>query len=429
MKRPAIFNQADRDLAELLFASVANNTRAPAGGVCRPSYGRNETIAWKLVAEAASHRGMLARADAAGNLVFSTDASVFEYRQRATWIGSHLDSVPNGGNYDGLAGVVAALLIVAKAKERKIALPLVGLGLRGEESAWFGTPYLGSKALLGKLTARDLERRRRPTGDRGDDGSVEALSSHPTLAACLDKIGADPTRVTGSLLIAEPLQMHEFWELHIEQGPVLVAKNKSVGIVTGIRGHVRALNARVIGHAGHSGTTPHDLRNDAVMRFVEIMTKLEARRSALAEFGDDLVFTCGIVGTDPKKHSITTIADEVIFALDIRSLSDHHAKQFLAYAEGCGVELGESIETPGAKIAPEIWQRAVRSCERLGVDHEVMPSGAGHDAAVFAHAGVPSGMIFVRNANGSHNPAEAMSTDDFLLGCEVLWETILEAPR
>lgn len=419
MKRPAIFNQADRDLAELLFASVANNTRAPAGGVCRPSYGRNETIAWKLVAEAASHRGLLARADKTGNLVVSIDASSFEHGQRATWIGSHLDSVPNGGNYDGLAGVVAAVLIVAKAKERKIDLPLVGLGLRGEESAWFGTPYLGSKALLGKLTERDLDRRRRHTEE--DDRDL-------TLRTCMEEIGGGPLRFLDGP-IGSPAQIREFWELHIEQGPLLVAREKPVGIVTGIRGHVRALNARVIGHAGHSGTTPHDLRNDAVMRFVEIMTKLEARRRALAEFGDDLVFTCGIVGTDPKKHSITTIADEVSFALDIRSLSDHHAKQFLAYAEGCGVELGESIETPGAKIAPEIWQRAARSCDRLGVDHEIMPSGAGHDAAVFAHAGVPSGMIFVRNEHGSHNPAEAMSTDDFLLGCEVLWETILEAPR
>jgi N-carbamoyl-L-amino-acid hydrolase len=327
-----------------------------------------------------------------------------------------------------LAGVVAAVLIVAKAQERKIDLPLVGLGLRGEESAWFGVPYLGSKALLGKLVAHDLDRRRRPTGDHDDDGSIEALSSRPTLATCLDKIGADGTRFTGTPLVPFA-QIREFWELHIEQGPLLVARGKPVGVVTGIRGNVRAPNARVIGRAGHSGTTPHDLRNDAVMRFVGIMAKLEARRLALTEFGDDLVFTCGIVGTDPKKHAITTIADEVHLALDVRSLSDHHATQFLAHAEACGVELGEAVTTLGAQIAVEIVQRAVRSCERLGVDHEVMPSGAGHDAAVFVHAGVPAGMIFVRNEHGSHNPAEAMSTDDFLLGCEVLWETILEGLR
>jgi N-carbamoyl-L-amino-acid hydrolase len=422
-----IFTQADRDLAERLFARVANNTAAPGGGVCRPSYGHNETIAWTIVAEEAAGRGLLARADAAGNLVISNDASSVEYDQRATWIGSHLDSVPSGGNYDGLAGVVAAVLVVAKAKERKIDLPLVGLGLRGEESAWFGVPYLGSKAILGKLGRRDLDRRRKATGDHNDDGSVEALSQHPTLRACMEKIGVDPRLVEAPAV--SPGQVSEFWELHIEQGPLLVARGKPVGIVTGIRGNVRAPNAHVRGRAGHSGTTPHDLRDDAVTRFVKIMTKLESRRLGLVEWGDDLVFTCGIVGTDPKKHSITTIADEVHLALDVRSLCDHHASQFMAYAEGCGVELGETVTTPGAKIAPEIWQRAARSCERLGVDHEVMPSGAGHDAAVFHHAGVPSGMIFVRNEHGSHNPAEAMRTDDFMIGCEVLWATIMEGPR
>ena len=425
MKRPATFTQAYRDLAERLFARVADSTRAPGGGVCRPSYGRNETIAMRIIAEGANDLGLSATM-AAGNLLISRDADARDPRQRATWIGSHLDSVPSGGNYDGLAGVVAALLLVAKGRERKIDVPLVGLGLRGEESAWFGTPYLGSKAILGKLTRADLERRRRPAG-----GDTEL-----TLGSCLEEIGVRPSlllegaRVQGEVCApVTSTQIREFWELHIEQGPVLVAKDKPVGVVTGIRGNVRAPNARVLGRAGHSGTTPHDLRDDAVVRFVEIMTKLESRRRALADYGDDIVFTCGVVGTAPEKHSITTIADEVRLSLDVRSLCDRHAAQFMAHAEACGVELGEVVATPGSKIAPEVWQRAVRACEALGVAHEVMPSGAGHDAAVFAQAGVQSGMIFVRNANGSHNPDEAMSTDDFLLGCEVLWETIMLGPR
>ena len=419
MKREAVFTRADRDLAERLFERVANATRSPiGGGVCRPSYGRNETIAWKFVAEEAQGRGLLARPDAAGNLIVSLDASVFEHGRPATWIGSHLDSVPNGGNYDGLAGVVAAVLLVAKTKERKITLPLVGLGLRGEESAWFGTPYLGSKALLGKLDCRDFVRKRR----------AELDVSCATLADCMRSVDAFLGAVENGPLVPFE-QIREFWELHIEQGPLLVAQNKAVGVVTGIRGNVRAPNARIRGRAAHSGTTPHNLRDDAVMSFVEAMTKLEARRCALEEVGDDLVFTCGIVGTNPAKHAITTIADEVQLALDVRSLTDHHATQFMAYAEACGIDLGEVVTTPSAKIAPEIWQRAGAACDRLGVDHAVMPSGAGHDAAVFQQAGIPAGMIFVRNENGSHNPDERMSTDDFLLGCEVLWETLVERPR
>lgn len=422
MKREAVFSKADRSCAEALFACVADKTRARSGGMFRPSYGIGESIALQIVAVEVARRGLTARVDAAGNLVFSCHTAVLRGDHSgppATWIGSHLDSVPNGGNYDGLAGVVAAVLVVSKAKERKIDLPLVGIGLRGEESAWFGVPYLGSKAILGKLGGKtDLDRCRRPSIEDSDT---------PTLGACMEAIGLEP-----DLLIGQPVvplaQIREFWELHIEQGPLLVARDKPVGIVTGIRGNVRAPNARIVGKAGHSGTTPHELRDDAVMKFVEVMTKLEMRR-AIADFGDDLVFTCGVVGTDPKKHAITTIADEIRFALDVRSISDHYARQFMVYAEGCGLDLGEVVTTPSAIVPEKLWQRAASACARLGVEHEVMPSGAGHDAAVFANAGVPAGMIFVRNENGSHNPDEAMSIDDFMLGCEVLWETIVGGPR
>jgi N-carbamoyl-L-amino-acid hydrolase len=274
-----IFTRADRDFAESLFGHVARETRDPSGGVCRPSYGRGESIAWVLVAEAASDLGLHARSDDAGNLLLTHDSESIP--PRATWIGSHLDSVPSGGNYDGLAGVVAALLLVAKAREKHCTLPLVGLGLRGEESAWFGVPYLGSKALLGKLHPLDLDRQRRAAGN--EEGLL--LRDYMELLSILW-----PRLVNENPLVTIS-QVAEFWELHIEQGPLLAARNKPVGVVTGIRGNVRAPRARVTGRADHSGTTPHDLRHDAVVRFAEIMTKLEVQRGALAALGDDLVFT------------------------------------------------------------------------------------------------------------------------------------------
>lgn len=408
-----IFTSADRNFAETLFAQVARATSAPGGGICRPSYGRGETIAMQLVAEAAVDLGLHTGSDAAGNLVMTRDPGPIP--PRSTWVGSHLDSVPCGGNYDGLAGVVAAILLVAKAREKNCALSVAGLGLRGEESAWFGVPYLGSRAILGKLRQGDLERRRRATVD--DEGRM--------LRTYMEGLGIFPWRLVEAPIVM-PWQVTEFWELHIEQGPLLAARGKPVGVVTGIRGNVRAPRARVTGRADHSGTTPHDLRDDAVVRFAAIMTKLEERRRTLAELGDDLVFTCGVVGTDPKKHSITTIADEVHLALEVRSLHDRLARDFLSCAESLGVELGEVVTTPAVEISTTTWRRAVRACEGLGIAHEVMPSGAGHDAAVFQEAGIPSGMIFIRNVNGSHNPAEAMDLDDFLLGCEVLWRTIME---
>lgn len=363
-----IFTRTDRDLAESLLSKIATETAAPCGGVCRPSYGSGETTAWRILADAAADLGLYAGADVAGNLVISIDGRDAQLATRPTLVGSHLDSVPRGGNYDGLAGVVAALLLVAKTREVKHARPIVGLGLRGEESAWFGVPYLGSKAILGKLHQRDLDRRRKATGNHADDGSVEAHSQHPTLRTCMEKIGADPLRLVEVPAVL-PDQIAEFWELHIEQGPLLVARGKPVGVVTGIRGNARVANAYITGQAGHSGTTPHELRDDAVVRFAEIMTKLEARRQTLAALGDDLVFTCGIVGTNPSKHAITTIADEIHLSLDVRSLESRRARDFLTYAESLGVDLGEVVETIGAEIASAICSRAARACEDLGVDY------------------------------------------------------------
>lgn len=122
-----IFTRTDRDVAEALFAHVARETSDPNGGVCRPSYGRGETIAWQLVADAAQDLGICAKTDVADNLLLTCDSGPIP--RCATWIGSHLDSVPSGGNYDGLAGVVAALLLGAKAREKHCSLPLMGLGL------------------------------------------------------------------------------------------------------------------------------------------------------------------------------------------------------------------------------------------------------------------------------------------------------------
>ena len=421
----SIFTNADRILAEGIFARVAAETAAPGGGVCRASYGRGETAAWQLLANAATAHGLRARADAAGNLLLSQQS----IPSRATWVGSHLDSVPRGGNYDGLAGVVAALLVLVKAREKNLQLPIIGLGLRGEESAWFGAPYLGSKAILGKVTERDLNRRalhaptRRSTGEAYPFGDDQI-----TLRDCMRLCGVDPQRLAAGAAQVPPQQIAEFWELHIEQGPVLAARGEPVGVVTGIRGSVRALDARVTGKAGHSGTTPHEMRRDAVMRFVEVMSLLEVRRKELTAGGGDLVFTCGIVGTNPQRHSITTIADEVRFTLDVRSLDDDRAQRFLDYAiKFCGAQIpGEIVKTPSAQM--QLWDRAMIACRNLGVDYEVIPSGAGHDAAVFQQAGVPTGMIFVRNESGSHNPDEAMSMDDFMIGCEVLWHAITNHP-
>lgn len=407
-----IFTEAERNFARDLFARIRIATTIPGGGVERPSYGDGETRAWHEVMKAAGEAGLGVPLDYAGNLVMTPN--VGDEHIGGTWIGSHLDSVPCGGNYDGLAGVVAALLIIKKAKDRKLAKPLVGVGLRGEESAWFGTPYMGSKALFGFLTPQDLVRRRL---------SDQQLTLKEAMRSC----GAYVEGIAAGERFLPEGSVKEFWELHIEQGPVLDSTSIPVGIVTGIRGNVRAPDARVFGRAGHSGTTPHHLRKDAVMIFAELMVELEARRASMAAGGKDLVFTCGIVGTIPRKHAVTTIADQVNFTLDVRSLDNDVVTAFYDYARAYAqddVDWGGFVTTNAVTLWPQEWRRAVAACEELQIPYGTMPSGAGHDAAIFQSAGVPSGMIFVRNQHGSHNKHEDMNIDDFMLGVEVLWRTV-----
>jgi N-carbamoyl-L-amino-acid hydrolase len=415
-----IFNDSDRVNAQRIFENIAARTADPQGGIDRASYGRGETRALAELLMEANKLGVYAGTDHADNLVMSLEQSLAVTRDKVTVIGSHLDSVPRGGNYDGLAGVVAALLILGKARERGVTKPLRGVGLRGEESAWFGVPHLGAKAMLGKLSLADLALIRR--------GDPEA-----TLARCMGSCGAEIGKVESGYRSFEPASIEEYWELHIEQGPVLAERQIPVGIVTNIRGHARTTTARVIGEAAHSGTTPMGNRKDAVRRFCALVTMLAQTRKRMAVRDVDIVFTIGTVNTDPARHSVTTVADEVKFSLDVRSVDPTVPQLFLEQAKEHGMDtdgeawldLGSVRYTAPISLSRRLMTRASMAAHSLGIVPMELPSGAGHDAGVFADAGVPTGMIFVRNYHGSHNPQEEMHMDDFMRGLEVLWATVI----
>ena len=414
-----VFDRADREAAAEMFEAVRKVSAARLG-VTRPSYSEVETRAMQVVAAHATSLGLATRYDAGANLVVELPGSRGD--QPAYWMGSHLDSVPEGGNYDGLAGVVAGVLCLAKAKRLGATpqRPLAVIGLRGEESAWFGKPYLGSYALFGKLNAQDLERRHRDTGR--------------PLAQYLEEVGADVRRIAAGEPLVEAGALGGWLELHIEQGPIMVAREAPVGVVTGIRGNLRHLSARCIGEAGHSGAVPRWLRKDAVFALAELLMRLDDNWQALNARGVDLVVTSGIVGTDPREHSISRIPGEVRFSLEIRSQSLETLEAFyqLVLVEAAGIEkargvkfdLGERVLSEPGLIDRE-WAARLRSiCGALGYPYIDIPSGAGHDAAIFANHGVPAGMIFIRNADGSHNPEEKMELDDFLMGAEVLYRAV-----
>jgi N-carbamoyl-L-amino-acid hydrolase len=385
-------------------------------GVTRASYGPAESLGLDCIADLAAEGGLTVERDAAANLVVTLSGTDRALPAVAT--GSHMDSVPQGGNYDGAAGIVAGLMCMLRMRaEGRVPLHTIRLyGLRGEESAWFGKAYLGSLALFGELTLHDMERAHRDSG--------------LPLKHYLQELGADVVRIAGGDPLVDPGSMAAFYELHIEQGPTMVARQVPVGVVTGIRGNIR--HARIVcrGVSGHSGAVPRWLRHDPVFALADLLTRLDEHWEKLQGQGVDLVITSGVVQTNAAEHTMTRIPGEVAFSLDIRSQSLQTLEDFyqLLLSEcaivranrGVEFEFDEKVYTPPGRIAPELARRLTGICDELHVPYIEIPSGAGHDAAVFANRGVPSAMIFIRNERGSHNPEESMDLEDFILGAEVL---------
>ena len=219
-----VMNAKRRRLAEDLFRKLREMS-FDGVGISRETYGPGETAAMRLIEQLATRHGIQTRWDAARNLVVTLPGR--EPERPVVASGSHLDSVPRGGNFDGAAGVIATFMALLAAKERGPLLRTLELYvLRGEESAWYGGPcYFGSRALFGLLTQDDLASRHRLSGE--------------SLADNMAKAGVDMAPITEARHLVDPAHFHCWMELHIEQGPVLVAKDKPVGIVTGIRGNVR----------------------------------------------------------------------------------------------------------------------------------------------------------------------------------------------
>lgn len=415
------FSEPDEKLARKLFDHFRRETR-DVEGVSRPAYSDMETSSLKYLEEFAEGRGLHVEYDAAENAVFSLpeDAKATQF----VLIGSHIDSVPQGGNFDGLAGILAGLLCLLKAKETGVRFkrPVKVIALRGEESAWFGPCYIGSKALLGRLNAEELNARHK--GDKR------------TLAEHMHDMGIVLEPIEQGEPLLSPSSVLEYLELHIEQGPLLIEKKLPAGIVTGIRGNFRHRNIRCIGEAGHSGAVPRAYRHDPVFALADLLTRLDDSWLTLLQKGNDLVLTSGIVGTDPERHAMTRIPDEVSFSLDVRSQSkavlqgmrEMLAQEMTTIEEDRGVRfvLDDEHCVEPALCDSRIVAGLSSAMGDLGYDPFQMASGAGHDAAVFANAGISTGMVFVRNRNGSHNPLEAMEISDFMVGTEIFYSYLME---
>jgi N-carbamoyl-L-amino-acid hydrolase len=409
----------DPRLAEALFDALAQATRR-GRGIVRDSYGSGEQAGHDIIRSAAERLGLQIATDPIGNMMMTLPG-----RDRSApriLIGSHLDSVPQGGNFDGAAGVVAGLCAVAALQASGITpgCDIAVMAIRGEESAWYDVSYIGSAGAFGLLEPAALAVPRFDTGQSLGDALVEQ--------------GLDPGPIRLRRRLIDPASIRAYLELHIEQGPILVRKGLPAAVVTGIRGCQRFRNARCLGAYAHSGAVERGDRQDAVAATVALLHHLEQLWLEEERLGADLVFTCGEFCTDPAMHGPSRVAGETRFVIDLRSLSETTMARMVEEARGAAARIGERYRVRfdlGAVTtsAPGMMDPRLRAVLLRQLDRPFeMASGAGHDAAVFAGMGVPTAMIFVRNENGSHNPDEAMDLADFAIAAEALVGLLINFP-
>ena len=402
------------ELAIKIFNEIEALTKDKVG-VSRESYGKGETISINYMIDLAKEFGFYIEKDAAANVYLSLEQSI---KNNYILIGSHIDSVPQGGNFDGLAGVIAGFLILVYLKEKKVktSLPIKLLVLRGEESAWYGKNCIGSKALFGLISQEDLNSTHRSNGKKLSKAMTES-------GVKLDQIRKCKTLINKN-------EIEAFIEIHIEQGPILVDKNWPIAVVTGIRGNYRHHKIRCKGTAGHSGTIPRYLRKDAVFAGADLITRMDDHWNTIEQHGGDLVLTSGIFHTDVDNQAMSRIPGEILFSFESRSqdISTLDALEGLLRSEcktierekGVYFEFDNVIKSDPAECNQEIVKKLLDASESLGFPRVSVASGATHDAAIFSNQGIKTGMIFIRNDKGSHNPDERMEIKDFMKSVSTL---------
>jgi N-carbamoyl-L-amino-acid hydrolase len=405
---------AQRDMAAALFDALRWDG-ADEPGLTRDPYGPGEQRAHATVAEVARQMGLRVTRDAAANLYMTLPGR--DRAAPAVVLGSHLDSVPHGGNFDGAAGVVAGLVAVAALQRLGVApaCDVTVMAIRAEESIWFQVSYIGSRAALGMLPDGALEARRIDTG--------RTLAQH--IADC----GGDPAVLRQGQRFLDPIRLRAYLELHIEQAPSLIEAGRPVAICTGIPGNFRYPDARIEGSHDHVGL-PRRFRRDAALAGAEFAVALDRLWEAHDASGIPMACTLGRFHTDATLHGMTIVPGSFHFSLDVRAYDeavlaelDQRVDDIIAGIEqrrGVRFHPGPKAQAAVGHVDSSIRTALLAGAAQLSIATLELGSPASHDAAAFAAASVPMGMLFVRNENGSHNPREAMTIDDFLAGTSVM---------
>ena len=384
----------------------------PEGGVSRVAFSDADIAGRKYVAGLMQEAGLTIRTDAAGNITGRREGS--NAKLPPILIGSHTDSVPGGGNYDGDVGVIGAIEVAQTLQEHGVRLkhPLEVVIFADEEG---GT--VGSFAMIGRLQPDALD-----------------LTTHSgkTIRDGIRAVGGDPDRLAEA--VRKPGDLTAYVELHIEQGAILDESDIDIGVVEGIVG-IRWWDVTVEGIANHAGTTPMNRRRDALLSAAEFA--LAVNRVATSMPGRQ-VATVGRIRAEPGAPNV--IPGKVVLSLEIRDLDAAKMTTVYDAIHAEADKIAQARQTPftftqlkvssePAPTDPRLRRIISKAASSLNLSTKLMPSGAGHDAQEISHI-APTGMIFVPSVGGiSHAPKEFTSQQDMANGANVLLQTVLAIDR
>ena len=401
-------NRIERD-----FVNMAKFGGLDNGGVTRPAFSDADLRARQYLRQAMEAAGLEVRVDAIGNMRGRRSG---RETLPAVFLGSHLDTVPNGGHYDGVIGVLAALEVARAMEDRCIRTrrPVEVVNFSAEESSRFGVATLGSKALIGNLRQSEIVR------------LVDGEGT--TLAKALSDAGYACEDIASVRL--RKGDIHCYLELHIEQGPILENAKVPVGIVTAIAAPTR-FKVIVRGRADHSGTTPMNMRRDALAAASELVLGLE--RIAGKESGENTVGTVGYLRVAPGVMNV--VPERVELGIDLRDIDGEEKKRATAKIVDLmdGISVRRKVEIDWEILSDEepvpmsrkIIAQLEKTAKETSIPYLRLPSGAGHDAMNMARI-TDAGMIFVPSINGvSHNIAEKSRMEDIRQGTELLLRAVV----
>lgn len=384
---------------DYLYSIGADET----GGVTRLGYTKNEDVMHGAIRNFAREMGLKYSSDEVGN-TYVYDENYSEYYL----IGSHLDSVISGGRYDGVAGVLAGLLILKWIKDNNLNIPLKVVAFRCEESSSFGMATVGSGLITKKL---QIEKMKKVENTEGVS-LYEALRFRGYNPEC--------RKIEGVL---------NYFELHIEQGRILEDEGLKIGIINSIAAATRYW-LTIDGRQDHSGATPMGMRQDALCAAGEIIIELE--KIAKRESIHSSVGTVGYLGNYPNAFNV--VPGRVKIGLDIRGVDkesiDRIDDEIVKFVDevckkrNLNYELDNISKAIPVKLDEDLKNELSEVATKLGIKHKIMNSGAGHDAMKFWDI-APTGMVFIPCRDGvSHNKAEDIDYEDIILGSKIIFEEL-----